>query len=118
VNETARLINGKSYAACKECGWNKDPTAHTTGACELSRQKGYSVSHALVNAMKAVRADEDEDKEKTPAKKSGDSNQVEVMTAMLRQCETMEKKEDDPDQANFAGMMGAFMKSMMNSKKE
>ena len=83
-------------------------------------QKGYSASHALVNAMKAVRAvdDEDKDEEKMPAKKSGDSTKVEVMTAMLRQCKTMEKEEDDPDQANFAGMMGAFMKSMMKSKKE
>jgi hypothetical protein len=118
VNETARLINGKAYAACKECGWNRGPTAHTTGACELSGQKGYSTSHALVSAMKALRDDEDEDEERTPAKKSGGSTQVEVMTAMLKQCETMEKEEDDPDQANFAGMMGAFMKSMMNSKKE
>ena len=35
------------------------------------------------------------------------------MTAMLRQCETMEKEEDNPDQANFAGMIGAFIKLMM-----
>lgn len=117
-NETARLINGKAYAACKECGWNRGPTAHTTGACGLSMQRGYTSSYAVVTAMKAVRADEDEDEEKVPTKKSGDSTKVEVMTAMLRQCETMEKEEDDPDQANFAGMMGAFMKSMMKSKKE
>ena len=118
MNETARLINGKVYAACKECGWNRDPTKHTTGACTLSVQKGYNASHTLVNAKKAVRADADKDEEKTPAKKSGDSTKVEVMTAMLRQCETIEKEEDDPDRANFAGMMGAFMKSMMKSKKE
>ena len=68
--------------------------------------------------MKAVRADECEDEEKVPTKKSGDSTKVEVMTAMLRQCKTMEKEEDNPNQANFAGMMSPFMKSMMKSKKE
>ena len=118
VNETAHLIDGKAYAACKECSWNKGPTAHTTGACGLSGQKGYSALHSLTLAMKAVRVIEDEDEEKTLAKKLSDSTKVEVMTAMLRQCKTMEKEEGNPDQANFAGMMGAFMKSMMKPKKE
>jgi hypothetical protein len=39
------------------------------------------------------------------------------MTAMMKQCEAMKKEEDNPNQANFAGMMGAFMKSMRKSKK-
>ena len=35
------------------------------------------------------------------------------MTAMLEQYDATEQEEDDPDQANFAGTMGDFMKSMM-----
>ena len=35
---------------------------------------------------------------------------------MVEQYEAMEK-EEDADQANFDGMMGAFMKSVINHKK-
>ena len=60
---------------------------------------------------------EDTKEKKKPAKKSGSSTK-EVMTVTMEQCEAMEKKEDNPGQINCAGMMGAFMKSMMRSKKE
>ena len=50
-------------------------------------------------------------------KKTCSSAKVEVMTAMVKQYEAMEK-EEDADQANFDGMMGAFMKSIMKSQKE
>ena len=87
--------------------------AHTTGACEWLGKKGYHKSHLLATATRAVVINNDDNKEKPPTKKSNSSTKVEVMTAMMEQCEMMEKEKDDPDQANFAGMMGAFMKSMM-----
>jgi hypothetical protein len=73
VNEVARLIDGKVYAACKECGWNVGRTAHTTAACELSGKKEYHKPHLLVTAMKAVLIDNDDEGEKTPMKQSSSS---------------------------------------------
>ena len=35
-NETVRLVDGTAYAACKTCGWNCGPKAHTSGAHDLS----------------------------------------------------------------------------------
>ena len=60
---------------------------------------------------------EDTKEKKKPAKKSGSSTK-EVMTVTMEQCEAMEKTEDNPNQTNFAGMMSAFMKSTIESKKE
>ena len=86
----------------KECGWNTAHTAHTTGACGVSGHQGYIILHSLTLAMKAVLVCDDDGEEKTATKKSGDSTIIEVMTAMMRQCETMKREENDPDQANFA----------------
>ena len=118
INKVTCLIYGKAYVACKDCGWNDGRIAHITGACEVAGKKGYQKLHLLATAMQAVVLDDNDDKEKTSTKKARSSTKMKVITAMMEQCEAMEKEEDNPDQANSAGMIGVFTKSMMKSKKE
>ena len=51
----------------------------------------------------------------TPPKKNDNTD---MLTSMMEQCAVMEKDGGDPDQANFAGMMGAFMQKLLKSKKD
>ena len=60
---------------------------------------------------------DNDNEEKTTPKKTKAFTKVEVMTAMMEQCREMDNEEDDLNQANFSGMMVAFMKSMMKSKR-
>ena len=46
-NEIVRLIDRLAYAACKNCGWNMRLCLHTTGAYNVSKKSGYSVSFTL-----------------------------------------------------------------------
>ena len=41
-----------------------------------------------------------------------------MLTSMMEQCAAMEKDDGDPDQANFAGMMGTFMQQLQKSKND
>ena len=46
-DETIQLIDGSAYAVCKHCGWNTGSCMHTTGAHNVSKKSGYSMSFAL-----------------------------------------------------------------------
>ena len=47
----------------------------------------------------------------TPSK---NSDNADMLMSMTEQCAETEKNDGDPDQANFAGMMGAFMQKLLN----
>jgi hypothetical protein len=109
-NEIVRLIDGSAYAACKHCGWNTGRCSHTTGAHGVSLKSGYSASFALQTQLnKLVNKDGGDDD--TPPKKKNDN--VDMLTSMVEQFAAMEKNDWDPDQANFAGMMGAFVQKLL-----
>ena len=114
MNETTRLIDGSAYAACKHCGWNTGSISHTTGAHDLSFKSGYSTSFALQTKLNKLVAGNSNGGD-TPVKKKG--NDIDILASMVEQCTLIEKEDEDPDQANFAGLMGAFMEKLLKSKK-
>ena len=73
------------------------------------------MSFALQTQLNKV-ANKDEGDDDAPPKKKNDN--VDMLTSMVEQCAAMEKDDGDPDQANFAGMMGAFMQKLLKSKKD
>ena len=50
-NETVCVVNGKAYAACKDCGWNSGDRSHTSGGHELSSMRRYPVTFKLKTNM-------------------------------------------------------------------
>ena len=51
----------------------------------------------------------------TPSEKKSDS--VDMLTSIMDQCAEIEKDNGDPNQTNFAGMMGVIMQKLLKSKK-
>ena len=87
---------------------------HTTGAHEVSKKSGYSVSFALQTKLNKLGGTTGGDDGPPPKK----SDTADMLTSMMEQCAAMEKDDGDPDQANFAGMMGTFMQKLLKSKKD
>ena len=111
-DETVHLVDGSAYAACKHYGWNTGSYMHTTSDHEVSKKIGYSVSFALQTKLNKLGGTTGRD-DGTPPKKSDNAD---MLTSMMEQCAAMEKDDGDPDQANFAGMVGTFMQKLLKSK--
>ena len=45
--ETVNVVNGKTYTACKDYGWNSGDRVHTSGGHEISSMIRYSITFAL-----------------------------------------------------------------------
>ena len=50
-NDTVHVVNGKAYAACKDCGWNIGYRAHMSGVHKIYIMSGYSLTFALKTNM-------------------------------------------------------------------
>ena len=81
----------------------------------MSLKSEYSASFALKTQLsKLVNKDGGDDA--TPPKKKNatkKSDNVDMLMSMMEQCAATEKDGKDPDQANFAGMMGTFMQKLL-----
>jgi hypothetical protein len=79
--------------------------SQTAGAHNVSKKSGYSASFAPQKNLKRLVGKGGDNA--TPSKKKSDN--VDMLASMMEQGARIEKDDGDPDQANFAGMMGAFM---------
>ena len=78
-DEAVRLIDGLVYAAYKHCGWNKGSCMHNTGAHNMSKKSGYSVSSALQTKLNKLGCTKGEDNG-TPSRKSDNAD---MLTSMM-----------------------------------
>ena len=103
-----------AYAACKHCSWNTGRCLHTSGTRKVSLKSGYAVSFALQTKLDKL-VNKDRRDGGTPSEKKSDS--VDMLTSIMDQCAEIEKDNGDPNQTNFAGMMGVIMQKLLKSKK-
>ena len=76
----------------------------------MSSKSGYSTSFALQTKLNKLVAGNGNGGD-APVKKK--SNDIDILASMMEQCTLIEKENEDPDQANFAGLMGAFMEMLL-----
>ena len=117
-NETVRKIEGKAYAACKQCGWNKGQSAHTTGRHDdyEHNPNGFKTPSGLKAEMKRVQ--EGHNRQKNRNNDDGGTNTekkeagVTGLSAMVDACSAFEKDTANPEASAFAGHMRALLLSM------
>ena len=117
-NEIVRKIQGKAYAACKQCGWNKGPSAHTTGRHDDYERNpnGFETPSVLKAEMKRVQ--QGRTRQKNRSNDDGGTNTkkkdagVSGLSAMVDACSAFEKDTANPEASAFAGHMRALLLSM------
>ena len=109
-NKIVPFNNGLAYTACKHCGWNTELCSHTTGAHNVSSNGGYLTSFALKTMLNKLLDKREGDNILLSKKKNPNAG---IRTLMMEQCVEMENDSRGPDQANFAGMMTAFMQKLL-----
>ena len=117
-NETVRKIEGKAYVVCKQCGWNKGQSAHTTGRHDdyEHNPNSFKTPSGLKAEMKRVQ--EGHNRQKNLNNDDGGTNTkkkepgINGLLAMVDASSAFEKDTANPEASAFAGHMRALLLSM------
>ena len=114
------VVNGKTYTACKDYGWNSGDRVHTSGGHEISSMIRYSITFALKTKTNNLLGAADGDIGGDCTNDSGGGNGVmNSLTAIMMDIFFIIEKEDsDPDNAAFSGIFGEFLQFLMKPKKD
>ena len=110
-----RVVNGKAYAPCKDCGLNSGDRAHTSGGHEISSMSRYSVNFALKTKMNKIldAADSDSGGDYTNGSGGGNGGVNILAATMMERCLIIGKEYSNPDNAAFAGRFGGFLQFLI-----
>ena len=110
-----RVVNGKAYTACKDCGWNSGDRAHMSGGHKLSITSGYSVNFVLKTKMDNLlgAADGGSGGDCTNDSGGGGGGMNILAAKIMEICFIIEKEYRNPDNAEFSGEFCGFLQSSM-----
>ena len=111
-----RIIDGKVYCACKECGWTTGSNAHSTGKHDKWKMNplGFTldVNHPYNNKLRELGMNVDTAKKNNNSSEKSTEGRNVGFSMMAKQAQEFEKATENPETAAFTGQFAAMLLAM------